>query len=66
MPGVQVQELQADLNSKTGRASDAIMLKLCKHVLSKREAHMKGFILEGWPKTLDQAEQLFTEDQPYT
>ena len=41
------------------------MLKLCKHVLGKREAHMKGFVLEGWPKTLDQAEQLFTEDQPY-
>lgn len=61
-----VQEMQADLGSKSGRVSDATMLKLCRHVMGKREPQWKGFILEGWPKTPDQAEQLFTEDQPYT
>jgi adenylate kinase family enzyme len=45
--------------------SDANMVKLCSHVLSKRDMRMEGFLLEGWPKTPDQAEQLFTQDQPY-
>lgn len=61
-----MQEMQADLSSKAGRVSDGTMLKLCRHVIGRREAQWKGFILEGWPKTPDQAEQLFTEDQPYT
>ncbi len=61
-----MQEVQAELSSKAGRVSDANMVKLCNHVLSKRDMRMRGFLLEGWPKTPDQAEQLFTQDQPYT
>ena len=61
-----LQEMQADMSSKTGRVSDATMLKLCRHVMGRRDPQWKGFILEGWPKTPDQAEQLFTEDQPYS
>lgn len=61
-----MQEVQAELGGKGGRVSDGNMVKLCSHVLSKRDASMKGFVLEGWPKTPEQAEQLFTQDQPYT
>ncbi len=61
-----MQEVQAELSSKAGRVSDANMVKLCNHGLSKRGMRMRGFLLEGWPKTPDQAEQLFTQDQPYT
>ena len=61
-----MQEVQAELGGKGGRMSDGNMVKLCSHVLSKRDMSMKGFVLEGWPKTPDQAEQLFTREQPYT
>lgn len=61
-----MQEVQADLGGKGGRVLDANMLKLCSHVLGQRELSMKGFVLEGWPKTLEQAQQLFTREDPYT
>lgn len=61
-----MQEVQAELGGKGGRVSDGNMVKLCSHVLSKRDMSMKGFVLEGWPKTPEQAEQLFTQEQPYT
>ena len=61
-----LQETQAELTSKAGRVSDANMVKLCQHVLGKRDIRMRGFVLEGWPKTPEQAEQLFTLDQPYS
>ncbi|DBA71290.1 TPA: Adenylate kinase 7 [Trebouxia sp. C0005] len=63
--GSTKQEVQAELSSKAGRVSDINMVKLCSHVLSKRDMRMRGFLLEGWPKTPEQAEQLFTQDQPY-
>lgn len=61
-----MQEVQAELGGKGGRVSDANMVKLCSHVLSQRDPNMKGFVLEGWPKTLEQAQQLFTREDPYT
>ncbi|DBA87705.1 hypothetical protein WJX77_003659 [Trebouxia sp. C0004] len=63
--GSTKQEVQAELSGKAGRVSDINMVKLCSHVLSKRDMRMRGFLLEGWPKTPEQAEQLFTQDQPY-
>ena len=54
------------MSSKVGRVSDANMAKLANHVLSKRDMRMRGFLLEGWPKTPEQAQLLFTQDQPYT
>ena len=63
---MDVQEVQVELGGKGGRVSDAHMVKLCRHVLSKRDLSMKGFVLEGWPKTPEQAEQLFTQEEPYT
>ena len=61
-----MQEVQADLSGKVGRVSDGNMAKLCSHLLSKRDVRSRGFLLEGWPKTADQAELLFMQDQPYT
>ena len=61
-----MQEVQAELSGKGARVSDSNMVKLCAHVLGKRDMITKGFVLEGWPKTPDQAEQLFTVDHPYT
>ena len=61
-----MQDVQTELGRKGGRVSDANMVKLYSHVLSKRDLSMKGFVLEGWPKTPEQAEQLFTQEDPYT
>lgn len=63
---MDVQEVQAELGGKGGRVSDANMVKLCSHVLGKRDPSMKGYVLEGWPRTPEQAEQLFTREEPYT
>ena len=60
-----MQEMQAELSSKVGRVSDGTMAKLCSHLLGKRDVHTRGFLLEGWPKTADQAELLFMQGQPY-
>ena len=60
-----LQEVQAELSGKGGRVSDGTMVKLCNHVLSKKGMTSKGFVLEGWPKTPEQAEQLFTREQAY-
>lgn len=61
-----MQEVQAELSGKGGRVSDGNMVKLCNHVLSRKGITSKGFVLEGWPRLPEQAEQLFAQEQPYT
>lgn len=44
------------------RLPDNILVKVYKWRLSQPDCQNKGYVLDGWPKTFEQAEQLFTSE----
>ncbi|KAK9812921.1 hypothetical protein WJX72_005801 [[Myrmecia] bisecta] len=60
------QEVQTELSGKGGRASDASLARICQHLLRRLPERNRGYVLDGWPRTAEQAEEVFSMDVPYT
>lgn len=51
--------LKEDREANNGRYSDQYVLDFYKRKLTSMPCQNQGFILDGFPKTYDQAKQLF-------
>ncbi|GMH41781.1 hypothetical protein BSKO_09691 [Bryopsis sp. KO-2023] len=60
------EDVQRELSGKGGRVSDQTMAKLCRLMLQGLPVRNRGYILDGWPKTMEQAQALFTTFRPMT
>jgi hypothetical protein len=54
--------MKAELASKEPRLSDRSMAKLLLHCTSRLSKPNRGWVLEGWPKTLAQAQVAFATE----
>ena len=55
--------MKAELAGKEARLSDRSMAQLLLHCTSQLPKPNRGWVLEGWPKTLAQARAAFSDDK---
>jgi hypothetical protein len=62
LPEHLASDIEASLSGKDGgRLSSQQMATLCRAALNCVQARNQGFILDGFPKTLREARELFTD-----
>lgn len=56
---VELETINEQLENNNGRLDDALVIKFFKERLLSRPCQNQGFILDGFPKTREQAQALF-------
>ncbi|XP_066592376.1 adenylate kinase 7-like, partial [Prorops nasuta] len=55
----QLDEIRKNISENNGRLDDATLNKLLQRRLQSKDCQNQGYILDGYPKTLEQAKHLF-------
>ncbi|XP_068993629.1 adenylate kinase 7 [Neodiprion pinetum] len=55
----ELDEIRRNLSENRGRLDDAILNKIFAKKLASKECQNQGYVLDGYPKTLRQAKELF-------
>uniref|UniRef100_A0A3Q2YUZ0 Adenylate kinase 7-like n=1 Tax=Hippocampus comes TaxID=109280 RepID=A0A3Q2YUZ0_HIPCM len=58
----QLETIKGSMENNAGRLEDDLLLEILTEKLNSKPCRNQGFVLYGFPRTFEQASQMFTED----
>lgn len=55
----QIKDIQMSMKNEMGKLPDDYVVRMMRNFLSKDICQNKGYILDGYPKTLEQVSRLY-------
>ncbi|EFN64839.1 Putative adenylate kinase 7 [Camponotus floridanus] len=59
----QLDEIRTNMAANNGRLDDAVLNKLFLNRLKSKDCLNQGYVMDGYPKTIEQARKLFMSDK---
>uniref|UniRef100_A0A3Q3WQU7 Uncharacterized protein n=1 Tax=Mola mola TaxID=94237 RepID=A0A3Q3WQU7_MOLML len=60
----QLENCDKSMETNAGRLDDNLLSDILREKLNSKPCRNQGFVLDGFPKTYEQAQLIFTENQP--